>query len=71
MIPGIIEWAYALVQIIRRKTRRRDWKLKRADYSRIERLATLFFVKLRCGRHDTHHDYCAAFRVVLFSFKIK
>jgi hypothetical protein len=42
MIPGIIEWAYALVQMTRRKTRRRDWKLKRADYFEVERLAVLF-----------------------------
>jgi hypothetical protein len=27
MNPGIIEWAYVLVQMKRRMTRRRDWRL--------------------------------------------
>lgn len=31
MTPGMIEWAYVLVQMISRKTRRRDWKLNSAD----------------------------------------
>ena len=33
MIPGIMECAYALVQIRRRITRRSDWKLKSAVWS--------------------------------------
>lgn len=32
MIPGVKWWTYALVQMRRRSVRRRDWKLKRADY---------------------------------------
>jgi hypothetical protein len=31
MIPGMMEWAYVLVQMMSRKTRRSDWKLNRAD----------------------------------------
>jgi len=30
MIPGNTAWKYVLVQMVRRRTRRRDWKLKRA-----------------------------------------
>jgi hypothetical protein len=28
--PGKVAWAYVEVQIVRRRTSRRDWKLKRA-----------------------------------------
>jgi hypothetical protein len=30
--PGIMEWAYVLVQMKRRMTRRRDWRLNIAVY---------------------------------------
>lgn len=34
---GVKWWTYALVQMSSRRTRRRDWKLKRADYGTVSR----------------------------------
>lgn len=48
MIPGMIEWAYALVQMMRRKTRRRDWKLKSADYSEYHVMSAKTALLLLC-----------------------
>lgn len=38
MMPGAKWWTYALVQMSSRRTRRSDWKLKRADYRSLSEL---------------------------------
>jgi hypothetical protein len=39
--PGIMEWAYVLVQMKRRMTRRRDWRLNIAVYRKRSRMVSL------------------------------
>ncbi len=60
--PGIMEWAYVLVQMKRRMTRRRDWRLNIAVYRKRSRMVSLTAlgeegrgVSTERGRKQTYH----------------